>query len=183
MILLRSLGLLEVAKFILASSGNFLDDDLTTRNIQVQLTQETDIQEIQQWRLSGFDSNPSPEVKGLIVDLGDGYKISIAEKDGLTDSGLNPGERKIYSDLAGTEMAALVLKNTGQVSLGTSTAELLTILDDTLTDVITALEFVRDTMTFTNGGGPTGPPTNGAVLTPTIVTLEATQTLLGTIKI
>ena len=66
--------------------------------------------------------------------------------------------------------------------LGSSTADIFNLLNDNLTDVITALKFLRDTITFSNGGGPTGPPSNGATLSPTITALEATQTLLGTVK-
>ena len=60
--------------------------------------------------------------------------------------------------------------------------EFLAMMDDHLTEIITSLTFIRDTITFSNGGGPTGPPSNAALITPRITALEAIQTDLQSIK-
>jgi hypothetical protein len=73
-------------------------------------------------------------------------------------------------------------KSGKKIELGNGTAEVLNLLNDNLTEVIAGLKFLRDTITFTNGGGTTGPPTNAAVLNPIIANLETTQTALDTIK-
>lgn len=90
----------------------------------------------------------------------------------------------VISPPVNSAAVALRSKPGGKVEIGNGTDELLNLLNDNLTDVITALKFLRDTITFTaaSPSGVTGPPTNGAVLSPTIITLEATQTALGNIK-
>ena len=142
--------ILEIADFIVARSGNFLDDDTETRIVQVTFSQPEDIQEAQRWGMSGFDSNPSPEVKGIVADFGGGYKAVIAEIDGLTDSSLNPGERKVYSDMEGAEMAALTLKNTGQIGLGNGTEDVLDLFDQVLTLLQGQLDSAGVSSTGTN---------------------------------
>lgn len=69
------------------------------------------------------------------------------------------------------------------ISIGNGTDEVLALIDDSLTEVITSLKFLRDTITFSNGGGPTGPPTNGAILNTPISNLETAQTALGNIMV
>jgi hypothetical protein len=168
---------IEVAEFILASASNFQDDTVTTRVIQAQFTQEDDKQEVQQWRLSGFDSSPSPGVKGLIVDMGDGYKVSVAEKDGLTDSGLNPGERKVYSDLDGVLKAFVKFLNTGILELNGNADFAVR-----YTDLETAFNQLKaDFDAHTHGG-----VTSGAAFTSAIAvgsTADITPAKITTVKV
>ena len=68
-----------------------------------------------------------------------------------------------------------------KIKVGNGTDELLSLFNDNLTELITALKFLRDTITFNNGGGPTGPPTNASQLNSPISSLETTQSALGNI--
>ena len=107
----------------------------------------------------------------------DTRKHSIS--DGFALVGINPKTKAFVRD---GNNVRLVVPSGMKMSFGNGTDELLSLFNDNLTEVIKGLKFLRDTITFSNGGGPTGAPTNGAVLTPTIDSLEATQAALGNIK-
>ena len=63
---------------------------------------------------------------------------------------------------------ALRSKPSGKVDVSNGTDDAVSLLNDSFTEVIKGLKFVRDTITFSNGGGPTGPPSNGTTLSPII---------------
>lgn len=107
----------------------------------------------------------------------DTRKHSIS--DGIALIGINPKTKALSFD--GTNLRIIVPDGI-KLSFGNGTEELLSLVNDNLTEVIKGLKYFRDDSTYSNGGGPTGPPSNGALLSPIITNLEATQTALGKIK-
>lgn len=107
----------------------------------------------------------------------DTRKHSIS--DGFALIGINSRTKALSFDGANLR---IIVPGGIKISIGNGTDELLSLFNDNLTEVIKSLKFIRDTITFSNGGGPTGPPANGSVLSPTITALEATKTALGNIK-
>lgn len=107
----------------------------------------------------------------------DTRKHSIS--DGFALVGINPRAKAFSYD--GSTLRVIVPSGI-KISIGNGTDELLSLLNDNLTEVINALKYVRDTSTYSNGGGPTGPPSNGNLLDDPISNLENTQTALGNIK-
>lgn len=115
----------------------------------------------------------------------DGNIVAIfhLKKDGTLQIDLNKDFiQNIKGDVNQTIDGNVVIKAT-KFSFGNGTDELLSLTNDNFTEVIKGLKFLRDTITFSNGGGPTGPPVNGATLSPIISSLEAAQTKLGNIKV
>lgn len=84
-----------------------------------------------------------------------GAKISIDGTNGNIDI-ITPSGGQINIDGA-TGDTAINLGVAGKVAIGNEAEELLSILSE-------ALDFIVNTITFSNAGGPTGPPTNASVL-------------------
>jgi len=88
-----------------------------------------------------------------------------------------------FTDTPGSSIGKRITVKSGKkIQIGNGTDELLSLLNDNLTEVIAGLKYVRDSSTYSNGGGPTGPPSNGSLLSPIITNLEKTKTALGNIK-
>lgn len=152
-----------------------------TRMIEVQLLGESP--ETVEWiNVTGEDTAPVNGDKVIVFNLGSGYKITLGTKDQIV-AAVASGDKKLYArSNSDTISVYLHLRADGKIELGDGTNELLKIMNDNLTEVINALKYLRDTITFTNSGGPTGPPTNAALLTPIITNLENTQSSLQVIK-
>ncbi len=174
----------ERGDVISSSIGKNRDSDTDSRLFQTQLIEDEDVQKVQQFQFAGFESRPPDGTKIIVTDLGDGaFKISVAEDDGILNDTLGKGESIVYSSSGGAVVASLYLTKEGKIQLGNGTDELLSLLNDNLTEVILGLKYFRDDSTYSNGGGPTGPPSNGASLTPIIENLEDTQTALANIRV
>lgn len=110
--------MIEITENIKTEIGPIQDAEKDTRNIQAQFIEEDDVQTIEQYRLSGFDCVPPEETKHLTLDLGGGWKISFAENDGVEpDSGLDPGEAKVYSSIAGVVTAFMFFRKNGVIEI------------------------------------------------------------------
>lgn len=80
------------------------------------------------------------------------------------------------TDLPGDVGGRVGVKSGSKIQIGNDTVDLLKSIYDSMTEIVNALKFLRDTITFTNGGGATGPPTNAALLTPIITNIETLKT-------
>jgi hypothetical protein len=76
-------------------------------------------------------------------------------------TGLLPGEVMLYGPL-GQQVHLTAL---GKIKIGNDTAELLDVVHQ-------LLDYVQTKISFSNGGGPTGPPSNAAELLLTRAALE-----------
>ena len=89
----------------------------TVRMLQVQFSNESDIQSVQYVPLSGDDNPPMIDDKVIVLSLGAAFKVAIAVDDGLTPT-MGEGERKLYSrDIDGVIVAFIDLLASGAVQL------------------------------------------------------------------
>jgi len=125
---------------------------------------------LEQWKHSKEPQSLDNPVKDSINHA---FAVPIVSHKYINDLVTTP----LTADVAGK----ITVSDSKKIQIGNNTDDLLKLVYDSLTEVITSLKFVRDTITFTNGGGATGPPTNGAILSPTISNIEALQSALGNI--
>ena len=64
--------------------------------LQVEITDPDDVQSIELLRSAGVDSNPLNDCKVFIGQVGEAYKLVIANDDGILPTA-EPGEYEIYS--------------------------------------------------------------------------------------
>lgn len=105
------------------------DADFESRLFETQLTEDGDTQTVQQFQLSGFESRP-PTGTRIIVQWIDGWRISIAEDDGILDQQLSEGDAKLYGQSGGSVVCSILCKNTGQIDIDANTAVNITAPDD-----------------------------------------------------
>lgn len=89
---------------------------------------------------------------------------------------------EVISPAVNSAAIALRSKPSGKVDTGNGTDDVLNLLSDILAEAIKGFKYMRDSSTYSNGGGPTGPPSNASLLSPIITNLETAQTALGNIK-
>jgi len=132
--------------------------------------------------VSGEDTAPATGDRVVVFNIGGGYKVTLGTKSQIIEA-VSEGEKKIYSNNGSEILAFVYLDKNGKIQIGNGEDELLNIINENFVNLINSLKYLRDTITFTNSGGPTGPPTNGALLTPYIQALETAQQALGNIKL
>lgn len=88
------------------------DGETNSRLLQVSISDPEDIQTVEWAHAAGDDYNPPPGTAVIVVDLGEAWKVAIAADD-LIDPSVLPGEREIYSQVAGVKQASLKLLVSG----------------------------------------------------------------------
>lgn len=174
---------IEIGKIINSFIGKNLDSEIQTQLFQTELAEKEDGQTIEELHIPGFQYRPESNARIFVSRITRAWKIAIGIDDFVPKVVLEEGAVLLYSSAGGVIKAKFLLNPDGKFSLGNGTDELLSLVNDNLTEVIISLKFLRDTITFSNGGGPTGPPTNGTLLDSPISNLEVTQTALGNILI
>lgn len=132
------------------------DSENTARMLQVQFSNESDIQSVQYMPLSGDDNPPQVGDRVIVLALGAAFKVAIAVDDGLTPS-MSAGERKLYSrDSAGDIAAFINLLNGGTIELNGNNdfAVRFTALETALQSLITQVNATFATKL--NGSGAAG---------------------------
>jgi len=131
------------------------DGDRSVLMLQVQITDERDIQSVQLVTLSGDDSNPPDGSQVYIIDFGPAFKVAVAVDD-LIEPSATPGEKKIYSTSGGSIQAFINLLTSGIIELNgnNDNAVRFNALDTQLQLFITALNAVLATKA--DGSGTAG---------------------------
>jgi len=112
----------------------------------------------------GLTAVPLPGAEGLALTVGGAasHRVLVAVDDRrVRPTGLLPGEVMLYGPL-GQQVHLTAL---GKIKIGNDTAELLDVVHQ-------LLDYVQTKISFSNGGGPTGPPSNAAELLLTRAALE-----------
>jgi hypothetical protein len=76
--------------------GPYKDSETNVRTMFVEVTDSTDLQEIEWINIAGVDTAPQVGSKVLIIEIGNDWKIGIACDDNLEPEGLD-GEISLYS--------------------------------------------------------------------------------------
>jgi hypothetical protein len=97
------------------------DGDHDVLMLKVEMTEADDVRLVELFTQAGEKFNPPNNTKFAILTIGSAYKIAVACDDGIDPSGVNPGERKLYSmdEDGGSEVTKLHFKNTGDIDLET----------------------------------------------------------------
>ena len=133
------------------------DADEKSRMLQVELTNADDLQSIEQIGQVGEDSNPQPDARVIVIDLGPAYRVAVASSDDVEPS-VSEGEKEIYSyDASGNKLATIILKSDShveiegiQIRVGAGATE----------PAMQGTKFITkyNAHTHTGAFGPTGPP-------------------------
>lgn len=81
----------------------YKDSESNVRVLYLQITDETDIQEVEWINLPGNDSAPPIGSKILLIEIGNDWKLGIACDDGVEPEALD-GEKILYSSIGGTKI-------------------------------------------------------------------------------
>lgn len=92
------------------------DGENDVRMLQVEITDENDIQKVQQVTWSGDDNSPVEGDTVVIVEISPAYKIVLGIEDSI-DPEVDSGERKLYSQDGGAIQSSIYLKKDGQMLL------------------------------------------------------------------
>jgi phage gp45-like len=91
--------------------------EVDVRLLQVQFSNERDIQTVQHFNPSGEDSAPIKGDQVLVLDLGLAYKVAVGMQDILA-AVMGAGEKKLYSrDVDGNIAAFVNLLSGGNIEL------------------------------------------------------------------
>jgi hypothetical protein len=93
-----------------------LDSDKKSRILQVQITDERDVQSIELYRMPGEDYNPSNGTRVLIIEIGTS-KAAVAASDVEALDDLAEGEREYYSDDGEARLATIRLNGQSEIVL------------------------------------------------------------------
>jgi hypothetical protein len=97
--------------------GKNKDGTADVRLLQVQISEESDIQTVEHFRQPGDDTSPIVGDKVVIFDIGESWKIAVSADD-LVIPDVVEGAKKIYSrDAAGAISAFINFLVTGELEL------------------------------------------------------------------
>lgn len=81
---------------------------IAVRLLQVQLSNESDIQTVQYFNPSGEDSAPVTGDKVQVFAIGPAFKFALATEDQDNVASMSTGEKKLYSRDSGGAIAAFI---------------------------------------------------------------------------
>lgn len=117
------------------------------RLMQVQITDDNDVQTAELMNPAGIDTNPVNGCLLTIVAGGRAWKIAIAANDGVTPS-VDTGEIRIYCQVGGAIVSNVYCNKDGEVVMNDGTDYAVA-----FDDLKTAFDaFVADYNSHTNGG-------------------------------
>ena len=105
----------DIGKVTLASVEANRDDPTSVRMLQVQITDDTDVQGAQLMQPAGVDSCPVAGSMVILIPCGSAWKIAVAADDGLTPA-VEQGEIKIYAQAGGRIVASVYCKLDGTIT-------------------------------------------------------------------
>jgi len=126
--------------------------DIDVRMLQVQLSNESDIQSVEYIPLSGDDNPPKKDDKVVVIGIGSAFKIAIGVRDAVVTA-MAAGERKLYSRDGNGDIAAFInLLTGGNVELNGNTYSAVR-----FEKLETEFNELRDTYNSHNHETPPGP--------------------------
>lgn len=126
------MGNIEIGTILNSEIKKNLDSETPTRMFQVELSEDNDSQDVEELHIPGFQYNPSPKSRGFVARVTNAWKIMLGIDDFIPKETLEPGERLIYSDDAGSIKAKILLKKDGSIEITTLSA--VTIIGDIIAD-------------------------------------------------
>jgi hypothetical protein len=110
------------------------------RLLQVQVTDDQDVQTVELFGPSGEDTAPVNGSRVIILQIGNAWKIAIGVDDGVTPTA-DSGEKILYAINNGAIAAKIHLKADGKVDLngGTKSAVSYAALNTALQGLVTAI--------------------------------------------
>lgn len=94
------------------------DSDSNIRLLNAELSSPEDIQSVELATESGVDFVPENEDVALVIPLSEAYKLGLIIDDQVApDPALLPGEKEIYSKVAGAKLAKIKLDKFGNIIL------------------------------------------------------------------
>ena len=137
--------------------------------LELEVSEEDDLQEVEMVSQAGEDYNPPDSSKAYFIRLSDSFGIVFAVDDGIEpDETIEQGEREIYSSDSGERKAKIRLKKDQSIVLndGTDFAIQFTAMQtafDTLKQELNALiqnynTFITHTHVITAPTQQSGPP-------------------------
>lgn len=82
--------------------------------LQVELTNERDVQDVELIKHAGVDFNPPDGSFVVVIPLANAFKVAVAVDDGI-ESEVDPGEYEIYSSKSGLKKAKTRWNTDGEV--------------------------------------------------------------------
>lgn len=172
-----------------------MDNTGTSQKVQITVLNGETISDIERMQEFGFDSVPVVNTAdGVALFMNGNRDQSIVIK--LQNKNLRPtdlveGESAMYSKIDKTNRHRVHCKEDGstdilvkeKLQMGNGTDEVLSILNDLFVEVDNLADYIKDTITFSNGGGPTGPPSNATLVAPIITAINTAKTKLGNLKV
>lgn len=92
------------------------DGDGNVLMLQVEMTENDDVQSVELIRQSGEDYNPQDDAAVVVVPISEALQVAVACDDGVQPE-VEPGERKLYSVDAGAIKAYIKLVLDGILEL------------------------------------------------------------------
>ena len=93
-----------------------LEGEKKSRVLQVEITDDQDVQSVELYRMPGEDYNPADETRVVVITIGTS-KVAIAAADVEAAEDLEKGEREIYSTDGAQRLAKIRLKADGTLVL------------------------------------------------------------------
>jgi phage gp45-like len=136
------------------------DGSIAVRLLQVQISNESDIQTVQYMGAAGDDSAPINGDKVQILSIGPAFKFAIAVEDQNNAASMNAGEKKLYSrDGAGAIAAFINFLVGGNLELNGNAD--FAVRFTNLESMVTSLNSKYDAHTHPDPvSGSTGTPSN-----------------------
>jgi hypothetical protein len=72
------------------------DGDTPVSTLQVEMSEEDDVQSVEYYRIPGIDSNPLEDSSVVVGDISDAWRVSLGVDDRVIQE-RDPGEIEIYS--------------------------------------------------------------------------------------
>lgn len=156
------------------------DGEEDVEMLQVQMTDDEDIQSVQLMIQAGDDSPPPEDSLVTIVSIAEAYQIAVAVEDNISPTML-PGEKKLYSSAAGVIKAFINMLSDGTIEINGNTDFAVAFDDlkagfDLLRGELNAFIAVFDAHDHTTSVGP--PTTQGVTA---VASIDASKIL--TIKV
>lgn len=114
--------------------GKNNDGDKLVVLLQVQISDETDIQTVELFTQAGDESIPPKGTEVIIVSPTRNRKIAIAESDEIVPVD-GAGNREIYSQSGGAKKARIRLDSGGLILFSNDVEDLKTLMNDMITEI------------------------------------------------
>jgi hypothetical protein len=139
----------------------------------------TDMERFQEYGLETYPKTTAEALAAFLNGNRENACVVVIQDKTLRPTDLSEGEVCLYDG-----DGARVWFQSGKMAIGNKTSgrELLDMFDRLIDEFDKLLDFAKDTITFSNGGGPTGPPSNSALITPIINATATIKSELAEIK-